>query len=1199
MGSEPNRIFPRSLLGASRLELHGLGIAGFEIREYRARTQVWCIMWAGIPIRSLQSGCVCAARRSLASLRRLHMSRIPLCSPLLSLAGFARRVVRSGRSIVGFALFLLVFAGGSRAFAAAGTSTTLAVTSQGSAVTTVASGTVVTLTATVTVDSVPVTLGTVNFCDASAKYCTDIHIVGTAQLTAAGTAAMKFRPGVGSHNYKAVFAGTTSNAASTSRTAALTVTKSGLYATSTTIAQSGSVGNYTLTATVNGTGLSSTAPTGTVSFLDTSNGNAVLGTAVLGTGTVEVGWLVSPNRAGQSTGQSIAVGDFNGDGIPDLAVGGYGTTVLLGNGDGTFTATASPAAGVAPVSIVVGDFNGDGIPDLAEANYYNGTVTVLLGNGDGTFTAMSKSPATGQYPDSIAVGDFNRDGILDLAVANEGSDTVTVLLGNGDGTFTAVFTSPATGQHPGSPAVGDFNGDGIPDLAVPNYGGDTVTVLLGNGDGTFTVTASPAAGSAPRSIAAGDFNGDGIPDLAVANYGGDTVTVLLGKGDGTFTAASTIGVGDDPVSIVVGDFNGDGIPDLAVANEGGDTVTVLLGNGDGTFTATPTIWEAERYDAISIAVGDFNGDGIPDLAVASYVDYTVLLREGTQTATATANGIAVPVATTHLVLASYSGDSNFAASTSGTTTLTGPKGTPAVSLTASVNPAPYGTPVTLTATVTGSGNAPTGTATFYNGTTKLATGSLSGGVATYSTAATGTLTLGSYSFVATYSGDSNYVAATSAALSLTVNPGTPTIVWSAPAPITYGTNLSGILDAKAQNGSGTTVPGTFAYTATPAGGTAVAVTAVTILGIGSYTLGVSFAPADTTDYRRVTGSVQLTVTPKAQTITFPNPGTQTYGVAPITLKATASSGLAVSYTVTSGPASVSGNVLTITGAGSVTVQATQGGNATYAAATPVSQTFTVSKAALTVVANNAPVALGAPIPTLTGTLTGVVSGDGITASYMTTAVQGSAVGTYPIISTLNDPNGRLSNYSVTITNGMLVVYNTALALPLWLSSSGATAGGAGFTLTVSGANFTAKSVVLWNGAVRKTTYVSGIQLTAAISAADLAKERTNLVTVANPTPNPGTSAALPFVVMSATPLAKISGGSIAVAAGSSGSQVLTLTGTDFVTSSTVEWNGASLTTTYVSPWQISAVITALDYSSLPAKVTVKNATGTSPGFELR
>jgi hypothetical protein len=273
-----------------------------------------------------------------------------------------------------------------------------------------------------------------------------------------------------------------------------------------------------------------------------------------------------------------------------------------------------------------------------------------------------------------------------------------------------------------------------------------------------------------------------------------------------------------------------------------------------------------------------------------------------------------------------------------------------------------------------------------------------------------------------------------------------------------------------------------------------------------------------------------------------------------------------------------------------------GGDNYFNASTSAETSVTVRPAILTVIAANASRPYAAPNPTFTGTVSGAKNGDTFAVTGSTTATESSKVGVYPIVPAASGTH--LADYAVTKVNGILVVYNTSSPLPLWLSSSSATAGGAGFTLTVTGANFTAKSMVLWNGAVRKTTYVSGTQLTAAISAADIAKERTNLVTVANPAPNPGTSAGLPFVVMSATPVAAISGGSIAVAAGSSGSHVLTLTGTDFVTGSTVEWSGTSLTTTYVSPWQISTVITASDYSSLPAKVTVKNPAGTSPGFEL-
>jgi len=613
-----------------------------------------------------------------------------------------------------------------QAWAALATTTSLAMTSGGSPATMVTSGTVVTLTATVTAGSTPVTPGRVNFCDAAAAYCTDIHLLGTAQLTSAGTAALKFVPGIGSHSYKAVFVGTDSDAASSSSASALTVT--GKYPTATTIAQSGSTGNYTLTATVAGyvneTGL--TSPTGTVSFLDTSNGNSVLGTAALGTGASALGWLNSQTPPTGGDPSFVVVGDFNGDGIPDLAVANaaatfffyqYALTILLGNGDGTFTATAtSPLTEAYPSSIAVADFNGDGIPDLAVTNYIADTLTILLGNGDGTFTATTATPATGSGPDSVAVGDFNGDGIPDLAVTNDYSNTVTILLGNGDGTFTATAVSPATGNVPVSIAVGDFNGDGKADLAVANYKDGTLTILLGNGDGTFTATAvSPATGTEPFSVAVGDFNGDGKADLAVANKNGGnagTLTILLGNGDGSFTpTAVSPATGNGPESVAVGDFNGDGIPDLAVANNNGGsagTLTILLGNGDGTFTPT-AVSPATGKGPDFVAVGDFHGGGVSDLAVANSKDNTatVLLTEN-QTATATASGIAPVGAGTHLVEASYPGDSNYSSSVSGTTALTVPAAAPVsfspTSLT--FNPQNVGVPsAPQTVTVTNTGTA--------------------------------------------------------------------------------------------------------------------------------------------------------------------------------------------------------------------------------------------------------------------------------------------------------------------------------------------------------------------------------------------------------------------------------------------------------------------------------------------------------------
>ncbi len=291
------------------------------------------------------------------------------------------------------------------------------------------------------------------------------------------------------------------------------------------------------------------------------------------------------------------------------------------------------------------------IPDLAVANggSNSNNVTILLGNGTGGFTASTNSPfAVGKQPESVVAGDFNGDGSQDLAVANINDNTVTVLLGNGQGGFAAAQGSPfAVGHQPASIGVGDFNGDGIQDLAVGNFKDSTVTVLLGNGAGGFTAASGGplAVGTNPGAVAVADFNGDGFLDLATANYannatGGGNITVFFGNGSGGFTAApgSPFAAGTGTFSMAVGDFNGDGNPDLAAAGYTSNNITVLLGSVSGAFTAATGNPIAVGTNPQSLVVGDFTGNGIQDLAVANSGanNVTILLGNGSGGFTASA-----------------------------------------------------------------------------------------------------------------------------------------------------------------------------------------------------------------------------------------------------------------------------------------------------------------------------------------------------------------------------------------------------------------------------------------------------------------------------------------------------------------------------------------------------------------------------------
>src|SRR6202453_1932206 len=589
--------------------------------------------------------------------------------------------------------------------------------------------------------------------------------------------------------------------------------------------------------------------------------------------------------------QSLALVDLNADGKPDVVVSnqcqsnsgcqdGASTSVLLGNGDGTFRLIASYTSGSSDsgelegpsiTNVMVGDVNGDGLPDVLVTNSCdgssvcnNGSVSVLLGYGDGTLQAgVIYSPA-GSEAHGLATADVNGDGKPDILVASQcasnsncNNGAVSVLLNNGDGTFQAGGTFPSGGGYTLWAASADLNGDGKADVVLMNECTSTsdcsqgsVSVLLGNGDGTFQLPVTYATTNDGQSVALADVNGDGQLDIVLANGDGtlqpavaynsggiyaisvqladmnsdgnpdivvdnecssdcstSAISVLLGNGDGTFQPAIATSIPQSEMwqPIVVGDFNGDHKLDVAA----GGSNALLLGNGDGTFQPSRSLG-ASGTDTV---MADFNGDGRPDLAVGGVavllnisngflvsttaavssssnpssfgqsVTFTVTVipqTAGTPTGTVTfsdgstqlgqstlSNGTATLstsalVIGSHSITASYTGDSNDAASVSSALTQVVATASATTALTGTPNPASGGQSVTFTATVTPTtSGTPTGTVSFFDGSTLIGSSSLSGGVATFSTS---TLTAGSHSATAVYSGLGNYAGSTSTAV---------------------------------------------------------------------------------------------------------------------------------------------------------------------------------------------------------------------------------------------------------------------------------------------------------------------------------------------------------------------------------------------------------------------------------------------------
>jgi hypothetical protein len=772
----------------------------------------------------------------------------------------------------------------SLAFAQSATTTSLSVTPI-----TATNGSVLAMTASVKAGATPVSGGVVTFLD---TYNNGIsRVLGSVQVqSASGTAVLQQElGGVGSHSIKAVF-GAIQAYSSSSDVQSVTIT--GTYPTTTSLVKTsaGTTPPFSLTATVVGTGSTSTFPVGNISLLDTSNANYLivtpppaLGAGVSGQQTVA--GSTSPITVGSGP-QSIASGDFNRDGFIDLAVlnrNDNTVSILFGDGAGGFTASPTKlATGNIPVAIVAADFNKDGKLDLAVANSADGTLSIYLGGTNGVFSAPSTYSIPGVFlqittPTSLVVGDFDGNGTPDIAVAQSSilldlipvNGVVDIMLGDGAGGFPTANVSQVTvGLNPTSIVAGYFNGGSNLDFAVTNKSSNNISVILGNGNGTtFTqATGSPIStgnGTAPNSLVAADINGDGKLDLAATFSSTKNIGLFQGNGAGGFTLLATSpSTGTTPASIVAGDFNADGNVDLAVANSGQTTASLYLGNGDFTFQTptTPTV----ATTPIAVASADFNGDGTSDLAIANNGSNSVsiLLNQVTDTASVSFTGVTIPGSGNHNILASFPTNLDFAASKSTTLSLAATKITTSILLSTTNSTPAFGQQIVITATFSPSlvgSLIPGGTVTFKDNGTALGTAvTVSGGIATLSTAA---LAVGAHSITASYSGDTNFLASSStSALTITVGPAIPVITWATPAAISYGTLLS-----SAQLNATTTAPGTFSYNPAP----------YTLLAVGTYTLTAAFTPSNS-NFTSATATVTLTVNPANPQISWPSPAPITF-----------------------------------------------------------------------------------------------------------------------------------------------------------------------------------------------------------------------------------------------------------------------------------------------------------------------------------
>ena len=328
------------------------------------------------------------------------------------------------------------------------------------------------------------------------------------------------------------------------------------------------------------------------------------------------------------------IGDFNGDGKPDVAkiIGTrvcrptYSISVVLSNGNGTFkTPVLTAPSNNSDDSIMVGDVNGDGKDDILQVhpNSEPPSADIWLSNGDGTFTLKGNTQLSTSSLNGGVITDINGDGKLDLVVVDsENPGLVIASLGNGDGTFQAPSTiATLGGQSPFDITFADFNGDGKIDFVGTNEGGQFMVYLASGSTFAAPTTLLTSDGNEQWCIyTTGDLNGDGRPEIVATNCGPNTITVYVNNGDGSFQPGFYYNNGGDantfPLGVSIADLNGNGKNDIAVSDANGGAISIFFGNGDGTVRVPKGAFAVGGDPWTSPIIADFNGDGLADIIEA-------------------------------------------------------------------------------------------------------------------------------------------------------------------------------------------------------------------------------------------------------------------------------------------------------------------------------------------------------------------------------------------------------------------------------------------------------------------------------------------------------------------------------------------------------------------------------------------------------